>query len=145
MKNAIIPVLSLLLVTTAIVGTEKKDAPESSKLKVVQEFVAAFNSHDVDGMMKFVTEDVEWLNIKGNEVDLQTVGRSATNVAMKGYFASTPTVKSLIVRSMVAGSFVSIQERVSWKQGSSDASQASLAIYHIKRGQIDRVWYYPAE
>ena len=75
MKNAIIPVLSLLLVTTAIVGTEKKDAPESSKLKVVQDFVTAFNSHDVDGMMKLVSEDVEWLNIKGNEVDLQTLGR----------------------------------------------------------------------
>ncbi len=145
MKNIIVPVVSLLLATTAIVGNEKIIAPESSKLKVVQEFVAAFNSHDVDGMMKLVSEDVEWLNIKGNEVDLQTVGRSATRAAMKGYFASTPTVKSLIVRSMVAGSFVSIQERVSWKQGSRDASQASLAVYHIQKGLIDRVWYYPAE
>jgi len=95
-------------------GTEEKDTLESSKLKVVQRFVAAFNSHDVDGMMKLVSEDVAWLNVKGNEVDLQTVGRSGTRAAMKGYFASTPTVKSLIVRSMVAGSFVSIQERVSW-------------------------------
>jgi ketosteroid isomerase-like protein len=93
MKNIIVPVVSMLLATTAVVGNEKKNEPESSKLKVVQEFVAAFNSHDVDGMMKLVSEDVEWLNIKGNEVDLQTVGRSATRAAMKGYFSSTPTTK----------------------------------------------------
>ena len=38
MKNIIVPVVSLLLATTAVVGHEKKNAPESSKLKVVQEF-----------------------------------------------------------------------------------------------------------
>jgi hypothetical protein len=133
------------LVMPGLDGSSAAVETKSSGLEIVQQFVATFNDHDVDAMMNLVTEDVEWFNINGSKMSVETSGVAALRKGMTGYFVGVPTVRSHVVKSMVSGSFVTIQERVSWTQAEKQRSQASLAVYELRGGLIRRVWYYPAE
>jgi hypothetical protein len=132
-------------------GASERDAPSemgaiSPVLGIVREHMEAFNRHDVEAMAARVAPDFVWFGVAGEEVTVEARGRAALADGMRSYFAALPSVRSEIEESVVSGSFVAIRERATWTDASgAQRTQASLGIYEIRDGLIQRVWYYPAE
>lgn len=72
-------------------------------------------------------------------------GKPALYRWLRGYFNQCPSCRSEFLSMQVAGRFISIYEKASWKGKNGDRSQKSLGVYEIANGKIQRVWYYPSE
>ena len=47
---------------------------ENEKRKMVEDFIGAYNSFDIEGMMRFAHPDIEFINISGGEANVHTHG-----------------------------------------------------------------------
>ena len=113
--------------------------------RLVRRFVEAFNKHDVAAMAALVSDDVQWLNVKGSTVEIETDGKAALEKGMTAYFRTCSSCRSELESVMVAGSYVTLYERARWESKSGPRAQRSLAVYEVRDGLIRRAWYYPAE
>jgi hypothetical protein len=112
---------------------------------VVERYMAAYNEHDVAAMLELAHHEIQWLSIDGDELRVETEGREALGEAMRRYFESVPSTRSVIEATMTSGSRVSVRERAEWETSSETRSQAALSVYEVADGLIRRVWYFPAE
>ena len=122
----------------------ESDAEVVGPLAVVQGHVDAFNRHDAEDLLSWVSPAVEWVNVQGSIMSVEVRGREMLRDYMATYFEAQPTVRSEIEEAVVTGDFVAVRERASWTApDGEERSQASLAVYHVRDGLIQRVWYYP--
>ena len=120
------------------------DPEDVGPLAVVRGHVDAFNRHDAEDLLSWVSPAVEWVNVQGSVTSVEVRGREMLRDYMATYFEAQPTVRSEIEDAVVAGDFVAMRERASWTApDGEERSQASLAVYHVRDGLIQRVWYYP--
>jgi ketosteroid isomerase-like protein len=120
------------------------DATKSNDQRV-RDYVAAFNKKDVETMLSMVTEDIQWLNVAGDKISVETQGKAKLRESMTGYFKSTPTAKSELEWVQATSVRVAALERASWQTKSGPKSQKSLSVYEFRGELICRVYYYPAE
>lgn len=120
------------------------DAELAGPLAVVQGHMDAFNRHDPEDLLSWVSPAVEWLNVQGGITSVEVRGREMLRSYMATYFEAQPAVRSEIEEAVVTGEFVAVRERASWTTpDGEERSQAALAVYHVRDGLIQRVWYYP--
>jgi hypothetical protein len=112
---------------------------------VVERYMAAYNDHDVAAMLELAHAEIQWLSIDGDELRVETEGREALGEAMRSYFESVPSTRSVIEVMMVSGSRVSVRERAEWETSSGTRSQTALSVYEVADGLIRRVWYFPSD
>ena len=114
---------------------------------LIDEFSAAFNAHNPEKMASFVTDDFALYYVSTDgEAELATQGPKALAREMAQYFQALPTVASKLDQRNEVGDYVSFRETASWTTANGQQkSQASLAVYQIADGKIQRVWYYPAQ
>ncbi|MEZ4701363.1 MAG: nuclear transport factor 2 family protein [Rhodothermales bacterium] len=110
-------------------------------VSVFYRMTSAFNAHDVDGMLAYVDDDIQWFSISGDHMDVEARGKAAFRAAMESYFEAIPSARSEIESAVVSGSYVSVRERAYWGE---DQSQVALGVFEVRDGLITRVWYYPA-
>jgi hypothetical protein len=96
-------------------------------------------------MLGMVTDDIQWLNVAGDKITVQTQGKTKLRESLAAYFKSTPSAKSELEWVQVTASRVAGLERAAWESKSGPKSQASLCIYEFRDGLISRVYYYPVE
>lgn len=112
---------------------------------IVSAHVDAFNAGDLPGMSKMQHPNIEWLNISGSNMTLQTSGREALAKNMETYFNSPTRVTASLRDWSVNGDYVSVTERVRWKAADGKMkSQTAFTVYQLEDNLIRRVWYYPA-
>jgi hypothetical protein len=111
----------------------------------VQEFVAAFNSRNIDAMLALVDENLQWLSISGAKITIETDGKNALRESMVRYFRSCPSCKSSLESVRMSGSRLTAMERASWSAKSGNKSQTSLSVYEFRNGKILRVYYFPVD
>jgi hypothetical protein len=133
--NLMLGVAFLLSLSTAALSAATSE-------DVVRKLYKDFNSHNADTLVSNVSDDVRWMTIAGEKILVETSGREALRASMGRYFRSTPTVESRIESLMSAGDFVTVHERVTWRQGSTQKTQSALAVYKLRDSQIVAVWYY---
>jgi hypothetical protein len=118
--------------------------PES--VAAVRGFREAFERHEVAAMLDHVTDDVEWLAVRGETVAVEARGREELRAWIERYVASLPGVQSIMEESFDVGSFVAVRERVTWRDHDGAVhTQIALAVYEVEAGKIRRVWYYPEQ
>lgn len=135
-------VVGALLLGMNVSATER---PTVSREQTVRAFIAAFNAHDTAQMATFVTDDVQWLSIDGNQVSLETAGKDALIKAMDDYFRSCPTCQSELGGLVSSRDRVSALEVASWQGKDGLKSQRGLSVYEFADDLISRVYYFPAE
>jgi len=122
----------------------ESDAEVVGPLAVVQGHADAFNRHDAEDLLSWVSPAVEWVNVQGSITSVEVRGREMLRDYMATYFEAQPTVRSEIEEAVVTGDYVAVRERASWTApDGEERSQASLAVYNVRDGLIQRVWYYP--
>lgn len=116
---------------------------DSNKM-IVKKFVNAFNSKDVDSMLGFASDDMQWMSIAADNISIETSNREALKRAMQGYFQSMPSARSEIRQTNESGSFVYSLEEAFWTVKDIEKSQCSMAVYEFDEGKIKHVWYFPS-
>ena len=133
----LIPLLGNELVAAA-------DAATSNEQRV-RNYVEAYNRHDVDAMMTMVSDEIQWLNVAGDKLSVETRGKEQLRASLVSYFKSMPTAKSSLEWVQMTSSRVAAKEKAIWESKTGEKSQSSLSVYEFKGGLIARVYYYSAE
>ena len=68
---------------------------DSNRVQQVEQFVAAFNAHDAERMAQYVTKDVQWLFVSGDEITVETSGKDNLVTAMSGYLSLVLRAKAI--------------------------------------------------
>lgn len=137
--------LALLLATSRLPAQTPPAgaAADSTSLSVVRSYFAAYNSHDVDAVLRHVAADFVWLNLAGDSVTVELRGADAVRSGLVDYFHRLPTARSDIEAITALGPWVSVRERARWVGANGPRSQAALSVYEVRGGLLRRVWYYP--
>ena len=117
----------------------------SQATEIIEDFVAAFNEHDVEAMAGMISEDLIYMFVTDDKIAVETRGKDAFRKAMLAYYKQIPSARSETESIMTAGNFVTVRERAHWKSSKGARSQMSLAVYQLKDNTIHRVWYYPVQ
>ncbi|MEZ5464544.1 MAG: nuclear transport factor 2 family protein [Lysobacteraceae bacterium] len=119
---------------------------EGSALATAKQLLDAFNRHDPAAMAALVADDFELFYVdESGKAALGAKGPDDLRTQMTGYFASRPTVRSVIEGSVDGPRFASFRERAISIRDGMQRSASSLAVYEVVDGKVLRVWYYPAE
>lgn len=135
-------ILLIILILPAYAQNPKSETPGPEE--VVRGMFHAFNNHDVDELIKYLHDDVKWMNIVDDSINIEIAGKENLYHSTKEYFESVPTVRSEIEELFVTGNYVSFREKVFFQGKYGEKSQASLSVYEVEGDKIIRVWYYPS-
>ncbi len=130
----------LLLISSAAVTPA-----EATNNDVLGDYIEAYNSHDIDGMLEHMATDVRWMNIDGDELSIATTGKKEFRNIMEGYFEHFPTAQSTITGSQSVGDFITTIEQASWVWENTPRSQCAMAVYSFEDNLIVNVWYHIAQ
>lgn len=146
LAGALIAAIGLLVSACSTMMAPPGQTPASSKeIAIVQAYVDAFNTRNIEAMGVLMDDDIQWLAIDGDTLETVSSGREALSEDMRGYFNSGTDVLSTLSGISQTGPFVSTVETASWTTSNgTEKSQASIAIYEVTgAGLIRRVWYFP--
>ena len=118
---------------------------ESGHENIVYSYVEAFNAHNVEAMLKMVTDDVQWLTIDDDQIVTETGNKEELRQAMEGYFESCSTCKSNLVHVFSTGERVSALEVASFETAQGIQKQQSISVYEFSGNLIKRVYYFAVE
>ena len=140
MKELALRACSILLTLVMAQAAAAADKPD----KLVREFVAAFNAHDVDRMLTSCAPDVRWMNLAADKLTVETSGTEKLAESMRGYFRRVPSARSELRGVVVSGNFVTAVERATWESKGQERTQCSVSVYEVREGKVHSVWYFPA-
>jgi hypothetical protein len=133
--------LQLAIASSCAVLAEETKSNEQR----VREFIAAFNSREIDLMLNMVSDDIQWLSVAGDKIVVETQGKAQLGESMSGYFNSTPSARSELKWVQQTATRVAALERANWQSAGGARSQESLCVYEFRDGLIARVYYHPVE
>ncbi len=112
---------------------------------VLRAYLDAFNRHEPDAVAVLLSPRVKWYSLDADKLVTDGDGREALRTWLTGYFKSLPDVRSDFLTIEQTGAYLSVRERGSWtaKDGTR-VSQQSHAVYEIRDGLVERVWYFPS-
>ncbi len=138
MKPFILATGIALFSLSAQAGT---DIPSSN---IVKQFIDAYNQHSVEAMMQYVSDDVRWMHISGNKLEVETSSKDQFAAAMTDYFETLNNPKATIIELISSSYYVSSIERVEWSTDGEQLSQCSIGNFRIENDKIAEFWYLPA-
>ena len=148
LSRKVLTLWSVIMVTALGVAA----APESFQSRArpdresqVRDFVTAFNERDLESMLSKASENIQWLNVDGAKIKVETDGKAALRKSLEAYFRQCPSCRSSLEWVQSAGNRVTALERASWTGKSGPMSQKSLSVYEFNQEGIVRVFYFPAE
>lgn len=144
MNSSLLSNVSFFVLAFATLPTQAQDSTDRLPSQIVEQFIAAYNAHDVSVMLSLVNPEIQWLSIEGDSIAVQANGADELANSLRAYFESSPSSRSTVESMMEADRYVSVWERAHWELRGEPASQSALAVYEIENGRISRVWYYPA-
>ena len=130
-----------LLLTLLLVGSMSL-ADESGEERLVRSYLDAYNAHDLDGMLRHMTDDVRWMMVSGDDIEVISKGKGRLTTAMTAFFTAMPSGRSEAVTMQTVGRFVSVIEQAIWETPDGGGTQCALSVYEISDDLIVNVWYY---
>ncbi len=110
---------------------------------VAEQFVYAYNRHDVTGMLQWVHADIRYMYISNDSIYTETSGKPALAAFLPPFFDNKPHARSELISSTQNGTFIHQVERALWQDAEGNKqSQCSLSVYQIKDQLIINIWYF---
>ncbi|MBE1160926.1 nuclear transport factor 2 family protein [Dyella acidiphila] len=114
----------------------------SDPVQVVQAQVEAYNAHDIDAFAACYADDVSIVDLSGKHPPIQGIAALKTTYA---FLAKVPKAyRVAIVQRSVSGPVVVDHERVLGLPAGKGQPEA-FAVYEVRQGKIQRVWFPPAQ
>jgi hypothetical protein len=110
---------------------------ETSAVEIVQRQVDAYNQRNLDAFLATYSETVRVYRMPATEPAL--AGKSAFGEFYRTRRFTLPGLRAEIVRRIALGNKVIDHERVS---GIEDRPIEMVAVYEVRNGLIDCVWFF---
>jgi hypothetical protein len=136
MNRLLLPLVAICAAFPVLAQTVASD--------VVQSYISAYNTHDVDKMQTLVTDDVRWMSINNDKVTLESSGKKELAESMQSYFEGLPSTRARLTGVRSLGDFVTVIEESGWESKGKMSSQCAVSVYELKEGLILNVWYFAA-
>ncbi|ABG42565.1 hypothetical protein Patl_4066 [Paraglaciecola sp. T6c] len=138
-------VSGIVLVSCLSVFTAQTIAQQqSANIDRIASFMAAYNEHDIDGMLLNMKDDVKWLGVANNQLVVETADKKQLQQAMLAHFEAQPNARSRIKNSIELGNTVAVVEEAFIVRGEITTSQCAMSIYQLADGLIASITYYAA-
>lgn len=147
MRTVILLVLLALPVGATSAGAQRAPLTprDTTPIAVVRAYVAAFNTKDLDAMMRMVASEFVWMSVSGDSLTDVGRGVDAFRQMIAGYFRAVPSARSELRQIDATGPWVTTHERTRWDAAPPDVGgQTSLVVYEVRDGHIRRAWFYPS-
>lgn len=131
----------MLLIVALLSAAVPAQSPEKPE-RTARDFIAAFNSRNIDKMLSMTAADVKWYTVSGGIIRVETSNQEELRAFLEGYFRTCPTCRSKVTRVTAAGSRVTMTETASWQTEKGTETNDSFAVYEFENGRIARVYYY---
>ncbi|NBC66957.1 MAG: hypothetical protein GVY07_15040 [Bacteroidetes bacterium] len=129
---------SLYFIFVLLIGLET-DAQISDNEKILRDYFEVYNQHDIEQVLELVSNEVRIYSVSSDTVTVDIDGKEKLRNWLSDYFRDLPNVTSEISQLNVVGGRISFKETAYWGKS---GEQSSLAVYEMKDGRINRVWYY---
>ena len=136
--------LAILVLAVWLPAASEAQGLGSGSKAAVTELLAAFNAHDVDLMLGACAEDIVWMMVGADKISVEASGAEALREGMAAYFESVPSASSVLRSAVESGPFVITVEEARWESDGETKSQCSAAVYEVKEGKVQNVWYFPS-
>lgn len=109
----------ILLALLHLMVSPKSFAAETPKSneKSVRDYVSAFNKREIDTMLSMVSDDIQWLNVAGDKITVETQGKAKLRENLAAYFKSRPSARSELEWVRETASRVAALERARTRAG----------------------------
>ena len=141
-----ITVLIAGIVSFALAGCAHNPyAVQPAEYSLIASYVDAYNDRDIDAMAALMSEDIQWLSVERDKIEVFANGKQDLIEQMTDYFTSPSVTTSTLDGAINDGNFLAVREIAQWSgQDGQRHEQSALAIYEIEKGLVSRVWYYPS-
>jgi hypothetical protein len=110
---------------------------------IVRAFVDAYNEREVDEMLALCTDDVRWLSINGDVLNVESIGAADLRKSLLSDLISSLVAHSSILTIQSSESQVSLVEEARWSSDSGSGVQCSTVVYELRGNKIRDIWYFP--
>jgi len=142
MKNQIVFLLMLVSSFSCASFNSVKTREEKQAVKVFDDYTKAFNNRDIAKMVSYFSDDFAWISIKPKVFETLVRGKAQLIESYDKYFKTYPDVRTKILQLHYDEGFIWTRERVDWKMGKDKYSEIINAVYFLKEGKIQRLWYF---
>lgn len=118
---------------------------QTDPAQLVNSFMAAYNDHDVELLLTYLSDDFRWLSSADGSVTVETSGKEQLSRALTSYFESLPSARSATSDLRVDGAKVTVVEEASWGSGESSRSQCARAVYEVADDKLISVTYFDVQ
>jgi ketosteroid isomerase-like protein len=112
------------------------DEQDSATLTAIERFNAAFNDHDIDGVMKAMTEDCVFESTSPPAGD-RHVGQAAVRAAWEAFFAASPTAHFEAEEMIITNDRGIVRWIYSWSEDDgTSGSVHGVDVLRVRDGKI---------
>jgi limonene-1,2-epoxide hydrolase len=132
----------VIIALTFAVCMPSAHAEENAAAKVVHEFLASWDSHDIDKIMAFVSDDCHYENVPSLSGENPVImGRQKMHEFLAPFFVKDPlivpfTVHTEITDTIAGGEGVAIQRIDHFEIGNSKFALPVAGLFKVKDGKI---------
>ena len=136
--------LYLTILITIISACSQKTIDESHP--IIQAYSDAWNAKDIEAMRNYMHPDIEWVSVKGNEIEVSISGKAALSETILSFFKDPNMATGSRKNWSINGDYIAVTEIADWTDTEGIAhSQSSLTVFQLETDLIRRVYYYPAK
>ncbi len=119
-----------------------EDTRTATTLAAVARFNAAFNQHDVDGVMAAMTEDCVFENTPPPDGE-RYVGGAAVRAFWEGFFRDSPRAHFEEEECFAAGDRAIVRWRYTWGAGDDQSGHVrGVDLFRVRDGKVAEKFAY---
>lgn len=145
MKMTLSFICILFLSSCSLFKSSTKSPEETKAIQLFNDYTEAFNKGDMAKVISFFSDDFAWISIKPKVFETILRGRAQLIKSYDNYFKTYPDAKTKILDLSYDEGYIWTKELVAWTVGKEKISQKTNAVYYIKEGKIQRLWYFEPE
>jgi hypothetical protein len=135
----------IVLNSCGVIGASKQSKEEKQAREVFAQYTKAFNAHEIKDIITHFSDDFAWISIQPKKFETLLRGKAQLIESYDKYFKTYPDVKTKIVQLKYDVGYIWTDELVTWTLGKETFKQKILAVYYIKEGKIQRLYYFEEE
>lgn len=132
------PLLTTMVTESSVAATTTDSTATEA---VLRRFFRAYNAHDLEELGALMADDAAWMSLVGTSVRIEYHGRTELLAFLRSAFLRRPDTQSEVTSLLALGAFAILREVARWDRSDATRSQAAMAIYEVRDGRIQRVWY----
>ena len=132
------------LISAIFIMSCSPSTPKATGHPIIQAYSNAYNEKDIESLRNLMHPDIEWVAVKGNDIEVHVSGKEALAGEMEKWFESPDLPTGSHRDWSINGNNVAVTEIAHWttKDGEKK-SQSALTVYELENNLVRRVYYFP--